>query len=80
MLLRYYFTSDPPQLRMGAMVIYYACIIHINLPLESLYLLQKTASKSVAHPSSHKTLNIRDIHPSISLRTNHTLVQTSREH
>uniref|UniRef100_A0A2H1WCB8 SFRICE_023200 n=1 Tax=Spodoptera frugiperda TaxID=7108 RepID=A0A2H1WCB8_SPOFR len=41
-------TSDPPQLRMGAMVIYYSCIIHINLPLESLYLLQKTASKSVA--------------------------------
>uniref|UniRef100_A0A2H1V6R1 SFRICE_027974 n=1 Tax=Spodoptera frugiperda TaxID=7108 RepID=A0A2H1V6R1_SPOFR len=39
---------DPPQLRMGALVIYYACIIHINLPLESLYLLQKTASKSVA--------------------------------
>uniref|UniRef100_A0A2H1VLT8 SFRICE_026991 n=1 Tax=Spodoptera frugiperda TaxID=7108 RepID=A0A2H1VLT8_SPOFR len=41
------YTSDLPQLRMGAMVIYYACIIHINLPLESLYLL-KTASKSVA--------------------------------
>uniref|UniRef100_A0A2H1WDP7 SFRICE_012655 n=1 Tax=Spodoptera frugiperda TaxID=7108 RepID=A0A2H1WDP7_SPOFR len=31
----------PPQLRIGAMVIYYACIIHINLPLESLYLLNK---------------------------------------
>uniref|UniRef100_A0A2H1WCJ5 SFRICE_030505 n=1 Tax=Spodoptera frugiperda TaxID=7108 RepID=A0A2H1WCJ5_SPOFR len=31
-------TGDPPQLRMGAMVIYYACITHINLPLESLYL------------------------------------------
>uniref|UniRef100_A0A2H1WC48 SFRICE_027955 n=1 Tax=Spodoptera frugiperda TaxID=7108 RepID=A0A2H1WC48_SPOFR len=40
--------SDPPQLRMGAMVIYYACIIHINLPLESLYLLRKTATKTVA--------------------------------
>uniref|UniRef100_A0A2H1X0N1 SFRICE_027777 n=1 Tax=Spodoptera frugiperda TaxID=7108 RepID=A0A2H1X0N1_SPOFR len=43
-----YLTSDPPQLRMGPMVIYYACIIHIKLPLESLYLLKKTASKSVA--------------------------------
>uniref|UniRef100_A0A2H1VK26 SFRICE_025425 n=1 Tax=Spodoptera frugiperda TaxID=7108 RepID=A0A2H1VK26_SPOFR len=32
---------NPPQLRMGAMVIYYACIVHINLPLESLYLLKK---------------------------------------
>uniref|UniRef100_A0A2H1VWD0 SFRICE_022595 n=1 Tax=Spodoptera frugiperda TaxID=7108 RepID=A0A2H1VWD0_SPOFR len=33
--------TDPPQLRMGAMVIYY-------IILESLYLLKKTASKSVA--------------------------------
>uniref|UniRef100_A0A2H1W6A2 SFRICE_014481 n=1 Tax=Spodoptera frugiperda TaxID=7108 RepID=A0A2H1W6A2_SPOFR len=30
--------NDPTQLRM---VIYYACIIHKNLPLESLYLLKK---------------------------------------
>uniref|UniRef100_A0A2H1W0T8 SFRICE_008370 n=1 Tax=Spodoptera frugiperda TaxID=7108 RepID=A0A2H1W0T8_SPOFR len=34
-------SNDPPQFRMGAMVIYYASIIHINLPLESLYLFKK---------------------------------------
>uniref|UniRef100_A0A2H1W9W1 SFRICE_026030 n=1 Tax=Spodoptera frugiperda TaxID=7108 RepID=A0A2H1W9W1_SPOFR len=31
---------NPPQLRMDAMAIYYACHIHKNLPLESLYLLK----------------------------------------
>uniref|UniRef100_A0A2H1VJX4 SFRICE_014622 n=1 Tax=Spodoptera frugiperda TaxID=7108 RepID=A0A2H1VJX4_SPOFR len=39
------YMGDPPQLRMGAMVIYYACIIHINLPLESLYLSKKNRIK-----------------------------------
>uniref|UniRef100_A0A2H1VNG2 SFRICE_016470 n=1 Tax=Spodoptera frugiperda TaxID=7108 RepID=A0A2H1VNG2_SPOFR len=50
---------DPPQLRMGAMVIYYACIIHINLPLESLYLLKKSQENLLR---SFKDLSIqRDI-------------------
>jgi hypothetical protein len=38
-------TSDPPRLRTCAMIskcfiLYYSCYIHINLPLESLYLLK----------------------------------------
>uniref|UniRef100_A0A2H1WMI2 SFRICE_003568 n=1 Tax=Spodoptera frugiperda TaxID=7108 RepID=A0A2H1WMI2_SPOFR len=41
-------TNEPPQLRMSAMVIYYARIIHIKLPLESLYRIKIKASKSVA--------------------------------
>jgi hypothetical protein len=40
------FNIDPPLLRRGAMLIlYYAWYIHINIPLEPLYLLKKTASK-----------------------------------
>uniref|UniRef100_A0A2H1VWG3 SFRICE_024934 n=1 Tax=Spodoptera frugiperda TaxID=7108 RepID=A0A2H1VWG3_SPOFR len=45
--LRIEITNDPPQFRMGAMLIYYACIIHKNLPLESLS-IKNVATKSVA--------------------------------
>uniref|UniRef100_A0A2H1VBM3 SFRICE_000514 n=1 Tax=Spodoptera frugiperda TaxID=7108 RepID=A0A2H1VBM3_SPOFR len=38
---RLFLTSDLPQLRLGAMLIYYSCFIHINRSLESLYLLKK---------------------------------------
>jgi hypothetical protein len=63
LLVAFYDTSDPLRLRMGAngvtlisvSKLYYACHRHINLPLESLYLLKKPHQ----NPSgSYKDLSI----------------------
>uniref|UniRef100_A0A2H1W4V3 SFRICE_028050 n=1 Tax=Spodoptera frugiperda TaxID=7108 RepID=A0A2H1W4V3_SPOFR len=50
-------THDPPQHRVGAMVIYYTCIIHINFSFDSFYLLKKNPHPNPLHGSPDGHLN-----------------------